>query len=284
MLICPRCGERLARAEKAFRCGKGHSYDIAKEGYVNLLLANQKASVSPGDTKGMAAARRAFLDKGHYAPLSDQIISLVSEEVRGNETARVGILDAGCGEGYYLHRLLEALPPGSDGYGLDISKEAVRRGAAKYKDSQFLVASVHQSLPFAPSSLDVVLNVFAPRNPAEFARVLRPGGRALVVVPGEGHLAALHDALALPRIDGDKERRAVADFGGAFSPGHRETIRYRRVLPPEDVLHLIQMTPTFWHLSDEARAGMNGLPSLDIEFAFTLLILRRTLAAATQNE
>ncbi len=228
----------------------------------------------------MAASRRAFLDKGYYTPLSDRIASLVGEGRGGNESGRVGILDAGCGEGYYLHRLMETLPAGCNGYGLDISKEAVKLGAARYKGSQFLVGSIHQDLPFPSSSLDVVLNVFAPRNPTEFARVLRLGGMALVVVPAEGHLAALHDALGLPRIDGNKERRAVADFEGALAPSHSETLRYRRVLPPKDALHLIQMTPTFWQLSDEARAGVNSLPGLDIEFAFTLIVLRRAPDAA----
>jgi len=226
----------------------------------------------------MAASRRAFLNKGYYEPLSDRIVSLV-----GNEKAGAGILDAGCGEGYYLRRLVEALPVGSGGYGLDISKEAVRL-AARNKSACFVVASVHQDLPFAASSLDVILNVFAPRNPVEFARVLCPGGAALVVVPAAGHLAALHDVLGLPHIDGDKERRAIADFNGALAPSHSETLRYTRVLPPADVLDLIQMTPTFWHLSDEARAGLQSLPGLDIEFAFTLIVLRRAPIAAPRNE
>ncbi len=222
----------------------------------------------------MALSRRAFLGKGYYEPLPDRIAALAS--VHESETAGTRVLDAGCGEGYYLHRLTKALPAGGESYGLDISKEAIKLGAARYKDSQFLVASIHQKLPFASSSLDFVLNIFAPRNPAEFARVLRPGGWALLVVPDEGHLAALHDALHLPRIDGDKERRAIAEFDGALVPHHSETIRYQRILPPEDVCHLVQMTPTFWHLSDEARAGMSALPSLEIEFAFTLIVLRHS--------
>lgn len=228
----------------------------------------------------MAASRRAFLDGGYYAPLSDRIISLVGSAAPGNETAGRVILDAGCGEGYYLHRLREALPSGSEGYGLDISKEAVRLGAVKHKNSQFLVASIHQKLPFAPSSLDAVLNVFAPRSPAEFARVLKPNGMALVVVPAEEHLAALHNALEMPRIDGDKARRAMEEFEGALVPTHTETIRYQRALPSEDVRHLIQMTPTFWHLSDAARAGINSLPSLDIEFAFTIVVLTKPIDKA----
>lgn len=284
LLICPLCGERLARVETTLRCGRGHSYDIAKEGYVNLLLANQKASASPGDTKAMMTSRRAFLEQGHYAPLSDRINVLVSEYLGGNGTAGVGILDAGCGEGYYLHRLKSALPLGIECYGLDISKEAVKLAAARHKDSTLLVASVHRDLPFAPASFDVVLNVFAPRNPAEFARVLRPGGLALVVVPAEGHLAGLHEALGLPRIDGDKERRTTEDFEGALVPIHAETLRYRQVLPSEDMGHLIRMTPTGGHLSDEAWAGAMNLPSLNIEFAFTLIVLRRASDAAAENE
>ena len=283
MLICPLCKEEMIRVGSAFRCGRGHSYDIARGGYVNLLLANQKASLSPGDTREMAASRRAFLDKGYYEPLSDRIISLVGKEVRGEGTAGPAILDAGCGEGYYLHRLMEALPCEAKGYGLDISKEAIRL-AAKDKKASLLVASIHQALPFAPSSLDIVLNVFAPRNPSEFARVLRPGGIAVVVVPAEGHLATLHGTLGLPHIDGDKERRAAEDFQGAMVPSHSETLRYRRLLPPSDVLHLIQMTPTFWHLSDEARAGLQTLPSLDIEFAFILIVLRHAPDIADRNE
>lgn len=274
-LACPRCGERLVRAGNAFQCGAGHSYDVARAGYANLLLANQKASLAPGDTKAMALSRRAFLGKGYYEPLSDRIAALAG--VRESETAGTGVLDAGCGEGYYLHRLTHALPAGGDSYGLDISKEAIKLGAARYKDSQFLVASIHQKLPFASSSLALVLNIFAPRNPAEFARVLRPGGRALLVVPAEGHLAALHDALHLPRIDGDKERRAIAEFDGALVPRHSETIRYRWLLPSEDVLHLVQMTPTFWHLPTEARVSLDTLPSLEIEFAFTLIALHHSM-------
>ncbi len=281
-LACPRCGERLVRIGNTFQCGTGHSYDVARAGYANLLLANQKASLSPGDTKEMALSRRVFLDRGYHEPLSDRIVLCAACGIRGAEAAGVGILDAGCGEGYYLHRLTEALPAGGDSYGLDISKEAIRLGAARYKNSQFLVASIHQTLPFVSSSLDVVLNVFAPRNPAEFARVLRPGGMALIVVPAEGHLAELLEKLRLPQIDDGKERRAITDFDPALVPDHSETIRYRRVLPSEDVSHLIQMTPAFWHLSDEARTEMNTLPSLEIEFAFTLIILRHP--AMTRNE
>lgn len=232
----------------------------------------------------MVASRRAFLERGHYAPLSDRINLRVGIHVRGNETSNTEILDAGCGEGYYLHRLRKFLPPGSDCYGLDISKEAVKRAATKDQETGFVVASIHQSLPFAQASLDVVINVFAPRNPAEFGRVLKPDGLALVVVPGEGHLAELHDALGMPRINGDKERRAVEEFGGELVLSQADGLSYRRVVPPEDVLHLIRMTPTGGQLSDEAWAEALKLPRLEIGFSFALLALRHASALNTGNE
>jgi 23S rRNA (guanine745-N1)-methyltransferase len=261
---------------QTLRCGRGHSYDIAKEGYVNLLLANQKASAAPGDTKAMAISRRCFLEQGHYAPLSEAINLIVREQIARNETKAIRILDAGCGEGYYGDRLQKNLPPGTAAYGLDISKESIKLGASHYKQISFVVASLHQNLPFIEASFEVILNIFAPRHPAEFARVLRPDGRVLVVVPAEGHLAALHDALGLAQIDGDKERRTTADFVGALEVSRTETLRYKRVLPAEDVRHLIQMTPTFWQLSEAGRTSAKTLGSLEIEFAFTLLELMHT--------
>ena len=255
--------------EKALRCAGGHSYDIAREGYVNLLLAHHKASALPGDTKAMVQARRAFLDAGHYQPLSDAINALVGRYSAGSRR----VLDAGCGEGYFLYRLQGSLPDGTQGYGLDISREAVRQAAARYKGSAFAVGSIHQDLPFANSELDVIVNIFAPRNPPEFARVLRPGGMALVVVPAAGHLAALHDVLGLAWIDGGKAARAVADFAGALTPAETQTLRCRRLLSPEDIVRLVQMTPTFWQLSEAAQASLGRLPEMEIEFAFTLTVL-----------
>ena len=274
----------MAQFEQTLRCGRGHSYDIAKEGYVNLLLANQKASGAPGDTKAMAISRRYFLEQGHYAPLSEAINTIVREQIAGNETTGIRILDAGCGEGYYGNRLQKALPPGAEAYGLDISKESIKLGASYYKQVSFVVASLHQTLPFAEASFEMILNIFAPRHPGEFARVLRLGGRVLVVVPAEGHLAALHDALGLAQIDGDKERRTTGDFAGALQVSRTETLRYKRVLPADDVQHLIQMTPTFWQLSEAGRTSAKTLGILEIEFAFTLLEFKHTSEPMSEIE
>lgn len=274
MLICPLCKEDLVRTEGIFRCGQGHSFDVAREGYVNLLLSHQKSSPSPGDSKEMLASRRRFLERGHYAPLSDRINQIVAARLADvpGESGRVCVLDTGCGEGYYIHRLRQCIGRESDCFGMDISKEAVQMGARKYQDIFFVVASIHKIIPFPDHSLDVLLNVFAPRNPAEFSRVLRPQGTALVVVPTGDHLAQLHEALGVRSIKGEKESQTVAEFAGFFSGGHAETLRYSQALAHADLLDLIKMTPAYWRLSEDAWAKAQEIASLEIEFAFTLLV------------
>ncbi len=287
LLTCPICRETLTREQNALRCSRGHSYDIARGGYVNLLLVNQKGSPSPGDSKEMLVSRRAFLERGHYALLSDRINYSAAAHLVGIRSLLgkpAALLDAGCGEGYYLDRLRQHLAKrgGSmaenDYYGVDISKEAVKLAAQKYKGITFLVASLHQALPFPDASLDVLLSVFAPRNASEFARVLSPDGIVVAVIPAEGHLAQLQEALGLGRLKADKEQQIVESHQDFFAVTQTEAIRYVRTLDHVDILNLIQMIPTGWQLSEEAWARARALDSLDIEFAFTLVALRKKAA------
>ncbi|MDQ2800545.1 MAG: methyltransferase domain-containing protein [Armatimonadota bacterium] len=318
LLTCPICRETLTREQNALRCGRGHSYDIAKGGYVNLLLVNQKGSPSPGDSKEMLISRRAFLEKGYYEPLSARINDIVTAHLDGScEEApppqfwgagigprtdaspalvpqtwgggastsapstkkTTAVLDAGCGEGYYLECLRQHLAQhNNDYYGLDISKEAVKLAAQKYKAISFSVASLHQALPFPAASLDVLLSVFAPRNAPEFARVLSPGGIAIAVIPAEGHLAQLQEALGLGRLKADKEQQIVESLQALFSVTQTETLRYRKTLDHANILNLLTMIPTGWQLSEAAWRRANALSSLEIEFAFTLVALRKKAA------
>ncbi len=261
----------MARAGSTWMCAAGHCYDVAREGYVNLLLAHQKASDAPGDTRAMLLSRRAFLDGGHYAPLSDRINALAAEAVGGIEGQRPSVLEAGCGEGYYLGRMARHLD--AAGWGLDISREAVRLASARDKDSTYVAASALRALPFPDAAFDVLLTVFAPRNPTEFRRILRPGGVWLAVVPAEGHQAQLQEALGLAGLKGGKEEQFVDSLDGRFTLGASEALRYRRHLSAEAVRHLVQMTPTFWHLPAARQAAL-PLPGMEVEFAFTLFALR----------
>ena len=130
-LVCPICGKDLCRGEREYRCENRHSFDIARQGHVNLLVVQQKKSLNPGDTREQVLSRRTFLEGGFYAPIAEALCAEAKEA-----GAKGPILDVGCGEGYYCTRLAEAL--NAELTGLDISKEAVRCAAAKYKNAAWV--------------------------------------------------------------------------------------------------------------------------------------------------
>ena len=174
IFCCPICGGPLERGPSAYSCPAGHSFDLAREGYVHLLPANRMHSKMPGDDKGMAAARWAFLSKDYYAPLRDALCSIAL----ANTGPAPSVLDTGCGEGYYTSGVYQALRRAGRSVtlaGTDISKAILRRAAKREKDAEFAVASSYH-LPVADGSVDLLLNCFSPLAIEEFHRVLRPGG------------------------------------------------------------------------------------------------------------
>ena len=182
-LICPLCGEQLNRQDHTLICPKGHSFDVARQGYVNLLTVQQKHSLAPGDTRQQVLSRRAFLEAGYYAPIAQALVDAAKQY-----GADGPILDVGCGEGYYSARLSQAL--GLSLTGLDISKEAVRCAAAKYKDAQWLCATAAH-IPVADHTAGLLTSLFALTLPEEFHRVLKPGGLYFQVLAAEDHLLGL---------------------------------------------------------------------------------------------
>ncbi|MFF3670123.1 putative RNA methyltransferase [Microtetraspora malaysiensis] len=241
-LICPVCRERLALAGGTVRCGHGHSFDVARQGYVSLLTG----SAAPGtaDTPAMVAARADFLAAGHYAPLADRLTRLCAD-------AAV-VADAGAGTGYYLAR---ALPEAAVGIALDISRHAIKRAARAHPRVGAVVADVWRPLPVRDASVDVLLNVFAPRNPAEFARVLRPEGTLAVVTPDAGHLRPLVERLGLLSVDEDKERRLEAALGDRFARSGREAVEVTLDLSHPEVEAVVGMGPSAWHTDSATLAG-----------------------------
>ncbi|MBE8771282.1 putative RNA methyltransferase, partial [Klebsiella quasipneumoniae] len=163
---CPLCHAPLSRSDNHYSCPQRHQFDLAKEGYVNLLPVQFKRSRDPGDSAEMMQARRAFLDAGHYQPLRDAI----AERLR--HAAPQALLDIGCGEGYYTHAFAAIA---SRSWGLDVSKPAIRAAAKRYPQVNFCVAS-SQRLPFSDNSFDAVVRIYAPCNAGELARVVWPGG------------------------------------------------------------------------------------------------------------
>lgn len=269
-LLCPVCRNSFSPAGncgaaagpvRALVCPAGHSFDAAKQGYFNFLVG--KGTVFEADSADMVAARFDFLAAGHYRPLADAVSALAAPALNGNAAGPPPlVLDAGTGTGHYLRTLLDRVPAAA-AIGLDISKFALRRAAKLNPGALNLVADVWQPLPVADDAVDVVTVVFAPRNAAEFARVLRPGGLLVVVTPRPGHLAAVAGQTGMLGIEPAKEERLAASLEGFFSPVSTQELDLELSLTPGDVANLALMGPAGHHLDRDRLADhVAGLPPL----------------------
>ncbi|MFZ4721250.1 MAG: putative RNA methyltransferase [Ilumatobacteraceae bacterium] len=252
---CPHCGEQLAEGERTWSCPTGHQFDRAREGYVHLLVGGRLAGGPSGDDDAMVRARRTVFDAGLYDP----IVDAVARSVDGAGT----VLDAGCGEGTYVAR---ACAGGAQGWGIDISKVAVRLAARRHTAQRFAVASVYR-LPFDDGVFDAVIDVFSPRPFDELLRVLRPGGRLVAVTPGPDHLhqlkAMVYDT---PRPHVDDE---VAPVEGVAT-----VVRFTVDLSEPALRRaLLEMTPYWWSASDDRRARIEReLTSVDADMVLTTYV------------
>lgn len=241
--LCPVCGAELSPQAHAWLCPNRHSFDKARQGYVNLLTVEKKHSLHPGDTREMVAARKAFLDAGHYLPIADKLRTLLREFC----PHAASVLDAGCGEGYYLSQAASDFP-NAELFGVDISKEAVRYAAVRNKRIVWLTATA-AALPFADASFDALLSMFAPTLAPEFARVLRLGGIFIQVLAGEEHLMGLKRIIYPAILRKEKDLSPVLT---GFSLLHSETLSFPFTADtPEEVQNLLAMTPHFWRISKE---------------------------------
>lgn len=271
LLACPFCHLRLRQVGAALKCESGHSFDMAKEGYVNLLAQKRL-----GDVKEMLKARRNFLESGLYASLSDAINELVRAHLPV-VSGPLHILDAGCGEGYYLDRLQCALASTQDScyIGLDVSKDAIKMAAKRYRQLFFVVADVKQRLVLADSAFHAILNNFAPRNPVEFARVTAQGGILIVVIPAPEHLSSLRQVLGLLNIEEQKQQHVKEQFSGYFEFVDSASVGYSMHLNREQIEQVVMMTPNYWHLSDEMREAMGKMEEMETEAGFIVMVFRR---------
>ena len=271
VLICPVCGELLVWEETRAYCRAGHSYDRAREGYVNLLLPNQKRSRDPGDSREMVRARRAFLQEGFYAPLSAEVVGQVISALGVGERSRAVVVDAGCGEGFHLEQLRRSLPCGRL-YGFDVSKPATRLAARTYPQITWAVANVVRRIPVRDGGVDVLVSIFAPRSPSEIHRVLKPGGLALLVIPGPGHLAELCERLMEHVADQSSKRDAIlADHDPGFRLCAEEEVTIPLHLRQPMIQHLVAMTPLRWK---SRRSGLREIVEIDrLEVTASFVIL-----------
>lgn len=270
LLACPVCGADLAADDAGLRCAAGHAFDRARQGHVTLLPPGHRPP--SGDSAEMVADRAAFLAAGHYGGVTAALTAAVLADGEPRT-----LLDLGGGTGQHLAAVLDRAPD-AVGVVLDSSSYAARRAARAHPRAAAVVADVWQRLPVRDAVADRVLVVFAPRNGPEIARVLRPGGRLVVVTPAPDHLAELVGPLGLLRVDPDKQARLAAGLEPRLrqvgAAGHREVLSLRR----EDVLTLVGMGPHARHLSRERlRTTIRALPE-PVEVTVAVDVATWTLA------
>jgi len=272
-IICPYCQNLLlATNNKNYVCELNHSFDVSKEGYINLLPVNQKKSKSPGDNEMMISARRNFLELGFYDPLIERIKTIIKEEFTFKNNHFVA-LDAGCGEGYYSEKIMNNIPElTSQIIGTDISKYAVKNAAKKYKDNFYFVSSVF-NLPVATESIDLILSIFSPIQPEEFKRILTTDGYIIVVSPGENHLKELAELIY------DNFRAHENNVIEKMTPTleHYATKKATfniHITDVESLLILLKMTPYYWSTSKENMAKIESCNNINITCDFNLFIFK----------
>jgi len=258
-LRCPLCHgglvDAIAGAGFALRCANGHSFDLARQGYVNLACP---APAYPGDSAQMVEARVQFLGAGHYAFIA-QAITRTSLSALGQNADEL-IVEAGAGTGYYLAAALNTLP-GCFGLALDVSKAALRRASRAHSRCAAALCDVWRELPIMDGAARVVFSVFAPRNGVEFRRVLAADGVLIVVTPTASHLAELVGPLELLSVDPNKEEAVAASLDDRFQRVGHERHEVSLHLSHKDVAALVGMGPSAWHVDTgklETRIG--GLP------------------------
>ena len=264
-LLCPVCGEQLNLSGKQYLCPNRHSFDVARQGYVNLLTVQQKHSLNPGDTREQVLSRREFLEAGFYAPIAE---TLIAEAKALGITGQ--ILDVGCGEGYYSARLADALEAPLTG--LDISKEAVRCAAAKYKGKQWLCATAAH-IPVEDGSVSLLTCLFALTLPQEFARVLQEGGYYFQVLAAEDHLLGLkgiiYDQLNF------KEKNTVPELPG-FALRKSVPIRFSFTVEGQQIQNLFSMTPHVFRIGKDGAERLRKTETLTDTASCVLNIYQRT--------
>ncbi|SFR54568.1 23S rRNA m(1)G-745 methyltransferase [Marinobacter daqiaonensis] len=271
-LRCPLDNHPLRQEQGSWRCSDGHSFDIARQGYVHLLPVQKKRSRDPGDSKDMVAARRRFLNAGYYRPIALAVTKAVLADARGGDA--LSCLDAGCGEGYYLRELADAAAKGPDLslLGLDISKWAVQAAAGQDKRPSWVVGS-NANLPVESGSLDRLLCLFGFPVYPEFARVLKPGGQLLRVGAGPEHLRQLRE-IVYPELKPERQQRSEAPEG--FRELATEAVDFPLVLDDSGAIaDLLAMTPHLYRANAEGRARAAALTELTLTVAVQVTRLER---------
>lgn len=271
LFTCPVCKEQLNISEKAYACKNGHSFDMARQGYVNLLPVNRRHSHNPGDSKEMVLSRREFLEGGKYRLFSDELNKIVAGLSKDRQN--LTIIDCGCGEGYYDGRLaeyLDKLKIDYTVYGFDISKEAVRFASSKYKNIHFAVASCFD-MPVISNSFDIALNIFAPMTEKELHRVLKKDGYMIYAVPGKRHLMGIKELLYEDVYENEEKNTEYEGFRFI----DRFTVKNTIDVQGEELVNLFKMTPYYYKSEKSASEKLRAAGTVITEIHFDFLVYEK---------
>ncbi|SEK81318.1 23S rRNA (guanine745-N1)-methyltransferase [Ruminococcus sp. YRD2003] len=270
VLICPVCGEMLENTGKSYICPKRHSFDIARSGYVNLLLSKHTGKAVHGDNKLMVQARRVFLNKGYYAPLCEA----VCEETLKYAKNSSAVLDAGCGEGFYTSNIRASFDRSDIAvkmYGIDISKVAVEYAAKRDKSVRFAAASVFH-LPVASGSCDMLVTMFAPYCGEEYSRVLKKSGVMIMAIPAENHLWELKKAIYETPYRNEVKPYELEGFEHISARRVSFTMELR---DSSDIRSLFSMTPYYYKTGRTEQERLEALAELTTQADFEVLTYRK---------
>ncbi|MEE0859458.1 MAG: methyltransferase domain-containing protein [Acutalibacteraceae bacterium] len=267
-LICPVCSKRLTVAGKSLICTKHHSFDIAKQGYVNLLPVQNKKSLHPGDTKEMLVARREFLNSGIYLPICNSVTEKVKKLTQKADAPQV--VDIGCGEGYYTTAIKNAIG-NCNCIGIDISKDAVKMACSRDKSIAWVVATAG-CLPVADNSTNLITAMFSLISKDEYSRILKKGGYIVEVIAGNNHLIELKHIIYNEVFKQDKK---PADIGNGFKEISREEQQFTFTLDNQQLKNLLMMTPHLWRIKKENREKLEQTQSLKLTAHYWIRVLEK---------
>jgi len=273
-LACPIDGKRLESHEMQMICGNGHAFDMARQGYVNLLLVQHKRSKQPGDSKEMVDARTDFLNSGAYEPIASKLAEIIFAQTSdGNSTC---ILDAGCGEGYYLDAIINELKGDSRALsfiGLDISKDAIIGASKRNKQITWIVGTnIHP--PVEEASVDIILCVFGFRSFDGFKKTLKPGGKIILVDPGPDHLNELREIIYLDVKKSDSQDSLMLMPEGLSLLDSKKLQFKISVNNNRQLQHLFLMTPHFYRASKNGREAVENIQELDLTVDVVFRVLQ----------
>jgi 23S rRNA (guanine745-N1)-methyltransferase len=266
---CPNCKRELQKNGNTYVCHLGHSFDISKEGYSNLILANQKKKLSSGDNKMMIRSREAFLSQGYYDFIIDAIESLTLPNLIF-EKDKINVLDLGCGSGYYIrniYRKIESIQR----FGIDVSKNAITHSAKKDRQGEYFVSSNFNS-PFLNNTLDIVLNIFAPCQLNEVSRLLRPDGLYVKVIPINEHMKEVADMVYKKFSSHSSTIESDIEANNNLNIIATQDINQSIVLNSENLKRLISMTPYYYKFTDDQ---LSQLGEMSITTSFRIIVAQK---------